>query len=265
MNRLPSRAFFARLLFLVCCCGVLFTPLALRAHDHIEVGEDPSDATRLGLGGPAFQLLFHVPKGEPFSGFLPQFPGGYYATELTFSTAENELDFAAGALPRIELVSVSGPAGASLGFWEVGSATPTFSRPTTWASAEGDRPSFAVYEDASGYGHIHGRAFTVDQPGDYQIVFRAIDAASAFAPSLPKTVTFRAQPAPQLAIRIEAGAAKLTFTSRLNLSYDLQVSTTLADTDWTTIDFANGTGATLQFTDPLAGRPRVFYRLVEYR
>ncbi len=257
MNFLSLRTLFIFATFLAALC--------VRAHDHIEVGEDPQDASRLGLAGPAFQLLLHVPKGEPFSGFLPLFPGGFYATELTFSSAENELDFAAGALPRVELVSVAGPVGASLGFWEVGATAPTFSRPTGWAAPEGDRPSFAVYEDASGYGHLHGRAFTVDQPGDYQIVFRAIDDNSAFAPSLPETVTFRAQPAPQLAIRIEAGAAKLSFTSRVNLSYDLQVSTTLADTDWTTIDFANGNGADLEFSDPLADRPRVFYRLVEYR
>lgn len=261
MSRLSLRA----LLALACACVCLIAPLALRAHDHIEAGVDPLDEARLGLVGPGFQLSLHVPLGEPFSNYLPQFPGGYYATELSFSAEGNSIEFAPGARTRVELVSVTGPADASFGFWEVGAVAPTIVRPTGWTASEGDRPSWAVYENASGYGHIHGRAFTADQPGDYQIVFRAVDETAAYQPSLPKTVVFRAQAAPQLAIRIDNGDAKLTFVSRLNLSYDLQVSTTLAADDWETIDYADGTGAAVTFTDPLAGRPRVFYRLVEYR
>lgn len=257
MKLLPFRALLAGL--------VLICPLALRAHDHIEAGVDPQDESRLGLAGPGFQLSLYVPRGEPLSTYLPQFPGGFYATELSFSAEGNVLEFASGARPRIELVSVSGPSGARFGFWETGATTPTFTRPVGWTASESDRPTFPVYENASGYGHIHGRAFTADHPGDYHIVFRVVDESATYAPSLPKTILFRAQSAPQLAIRVESGDAKLTFTSRLNLAYDLQVSTTLADDDWQTIAFADGTGASVELTDPLAGRPRVFYRLVEYR
>lgn len=264
MSRLSLRSLFVAAHVCVCILGLL-GPLVLRAHDHIEAGADPLDETRLALAGPAFQLALHVPPGEPLSNYLPLYPGGYYTTELSFSAEGNVLEFPNGARTRVELVSVTGPAGASFGYWEVGAIAPTFARPTGWLAIEGDRPSFAVYENASGQGHIHGRAFTADQPGDYQIVFRAVDETAAFAPSLPKTVTFRAQSAPQLAIRVESGDARLTFTSRLNLSYDLQVSTTLAPDDWETIDYADGTGAAVEFTDALAGRPRVFYRLVEYR
>lgn len=264
MSRLAPFRLLRALLACVCVLQLLGSP-ALRAHDHIEAGVDPLDGSRLALAGPAYQLALHVPPGEPVSNYLPAYPGGYYTTELSFSAEGNVLEFPDGARTRVELVSVVGPAGANFGFWEVGALTPTFTRPTGWTAVEGDRPSFAVYEDASGYGHIHGRVFTVDQPGGYQIVFRAVDENAAFAPSLHQTVTFHAQSAPQLAIRVESGNARLTFTSRLNLSYDLQVSTTLAPDDWQTIDYADGTGAAVEFTDPLAGRPRVFYRLVEYR
>ncbi|MBC8010280.1 MAG: hypothetical protein H7067_09295 [Burkholderiales bacterium] len=259
------RPFLRSLLARACACICLLGPLALRAHDHIEAGVDPLDESRLALAGPGFQLSLHVPPGEPVSNYLPLYPGGYYTTELSFSAEGNVLEFPTGARTRIELVSVTGPAGANFGFWEVGSGAPTLMRPTGWTASTGDRPSFHVYENASGYGHLHGRAFTADQPGDYQIVFRAVDETATYTPSLPKTVTFRAQSAPQLAIRIEVGDAKLAFTSRLNLNYDLQVSTTLAVDDWHTIGYADGTGAPVEFTDPLAGRPRVFYRLVEYR
>ena len=244
---------------------VLFAAIArLLAHDHIEVGLDPADEGRLAMAGPSVQLALYVPPGEPFSGYMPQFPGGYYADELTFSAEGVALDFAAGSLPKVEVVSIAGPEGGSFSFWEAGAAAPTWTRAVGWSATDADRPSITVYQDATGYGHVHGRAFTVDRPGTYTVVFRAVDAAASAprGPSLGKTVAFNALATPQLSIRIEAGDAKLGFTSRNGLSYDLQVSTDLAT--WTTIDFADGGGAEIQFSDSLNGRPRVFYRLVEY-
>ncbi|MEY4489123.1 MAG: hypothetical protein RIQ79_1631 [Verrucomicrobiota bacterium] len=239
--------------------------LRLAAHDHIEVGVDPADAARLGLSGPAYQLALYVPRGEPFSAYLPQFPGGAYPAELTFAADGDVLDFATGALPKMELVSVSGPEGACFSFWEIAATAPTWTRLTGWTSSATDRPSIIVYEDLTGYGHIHGRVFSVDQPGTYQVVFRAVDAVGVYSNSLPKTVTFTALATPQLSIRIESGDAKLSFTSRAGLTYDLQVSTDLQT--WANIDthrFIDGTGASMELSDPLADRPRVFYRLVEY-
>lgn len=237
----------------------------LSAHDHIEVGLDPADASRLGLSGPGYQLALFVPRGELFSAYMPQFPGGAYPAELTFAAEGNLLDFATGALPKVEVLSVTGPAGANFSFWEVSATTPTWTRPTGWTSSPADRPVITVYEDLSGYGHIHGRAFSVDQPGTYQVVFRAIDATGTYVASQEKTVTFNALATPQLSIRLESGNAVLSFASRAGLTYDLQVSTDLQT--WTNTKahrFIDGTGATVELTDPLADRPRVFYRLVEY-
>ena len=236
----------------------------LLAHDHIEVGLDPADESRLAMAGPSVQLALYVPPGEPFSGYMPQFPGGYYADELTFSSEGAALDFPAGSLPKVEVVSVAGPAGGRFSFWEAGASAPTWTRGVGWSATDEDKPSITVYQDATGYGHVHGRAFTVDRPGTYTVVFRAVDvtASSPRSPSAAKTVAFNALATPQLSIRIEAGEAKLGFASRLGLSYDLQVSTDL--TTWTTINFADGSGIEVQFSDPLDNRPRVFYRLVEY-
>jgi hypothetical protein len=48
--------------------------------------------------------------------------------------------------------------------------------------------------------------------------------------------------------------------------YDVQRSTDLGAGVWTTIgEPLDGNGELLQFQDPLNNRPRVFYRLVEYR
>ncbi len=232
----------------------------LRAHGHLDVRPDGNQANRLTLEGSVAETAVYVPPGEPFSGYAPLFPGGYYASELTFSHEDPD-----GSLPRSELVSVEGPAGATFAFWEVNATAPTWSRPTGWTAAEGDRPSFAVYEDGSGYGHIHGRLFTTTHPGTYTVTFRAVDENAAYLPSPPLAVTFTVHATPPLALSVVAGQARLTFTSRAGLTYDLQVSTDLAT--WTTVPgraFISGTGAQIDLTDSIANRPRVFYRLVEY-
>ncbi|MFM8458972.1 MAG: hypothetical protein ACKOB0_08520 [Chthoniobacterales bacterium] len=235
------------------------------AHDHVEVGRDPEISARLGLDGPGFQLGCYVPVGEFFSGYAPEFPGGWYASELTFTTETNALDSADGANPRIELVSVSGPTGGNFGFWEVGATNPTWVRSTGWNSGQGNIPSFPVIY--YGENHAHGRAFTMDKPGDYTVRFRAVDSNGAYAASANLTIVFRAQQPPQLAIGISGGNVSLSFTSRLNLSYDLQRCENLSSGEWIGVEphtFMNGDGGVRVLSDPVGGRSRAFYRLVEY-
>jgi hypothetical protein len=236
-----------------------------RGHDHVEVGLDPNDPSRLALRGPGFQLALYVPRGEPFSGYLPQFPGGAYASQLTFSAEGNSIDFPVGSQSRIELISVVGPPQSSLSFWEVGATSPTWTRPAGWTASPGGEPSFHVYEEASGYGHLHGRAFTFDRPGSYQVVFRATDQTGTYTASLPHHISFQAQPPPQLSIRIANDQVVLAFASEDYLTYDLQISTTLAWDSWSTVDWANGTGGPMHFTHGIGPRSRAFYRLVAYR
>jgi len=236
---------------------------AVRAHDHVEVGVDPRDAQRLGLDGPAYQLALYVPQGEPFSGYLPDFPGGWHACELTFTTETNALDPAAGAEPRMEIVSVTGPAGGSFAFWEVGAVAPSWMLPVGWT---GTGATFPV--NFQGDTHAHGRAFTMDKPGAYTVTFRAVDDAGGFTTSAEMTVVFQAQQPPALSIGVAGGQVSLAFTSRVNLVYDLQVCTDLASGEWTNVEdytFIDGDGGRIELADPLDGRPRAFYRLVEYR
>jgi hypothetical protein len=237
------------------------------AHDHVEVGENPANPSQLFLDGPAYQLALHVPRGEPFSGYLPDFPGGCFATELTFTTEVNALDFAADSLARVELVAVSGPAGAAFSFWEVGAAAATWTRPTGWTAGGADRPSLQVYEDLTGYGHVHGRAFSMDRAGTYLISFRAVDDASPPRAASPiKTITFVAQEPPALSLAMIPAAARVSFSSRLNLSYDLQVCEDLNRGEWTTIaSWLDGATSPRTLADPVGARTKAFYRLVEYR
>jgi hypothetical protein len=236
---------------------------AVRAHDHIEVGRVSASSSQLALSGPSHQLALYVPLREFFSGYLPDFPGGWHACELTFTTETSALSAAPGADPRIEIVAVTGPAGGSFAFWEVGATAPTWWRAAGWAGAGEVFP--VILDDDT---HAHGRAFTMDKPGTYTVTFRAVDAAGLFAASADKTITFSALQPPQLSIAAAGGDVSLSFTSRSNLVYDLQVCTDLASGEWSNVAphvFMDGDGDVIGMTDPVARRPKAFYRLVEYR
>lgn len=235
---------------------------SLFAHDHVEVGRVSVASNQLALSGPSQQLALYVPLREFFSRYLPQFPGGWHACELTFTTETNALQEAPGANPRIEIVSVQGPAGGSFAFWEVGAISPTWIRAAGWT---GTGATFSVI--LNGDSHAHGRAFTMDKPGTYTVTFRAVDMANKFTASANKTITFVAQQPPSLSIGMVGGNVSLSFTSRTNLVYDLQVCTDLESGSWTGVEphtFIDGFGDLKNMSDPVAGRPRAFYRLVEY-
>jgi len=235
---------------------------AVHAHEHVEVGRVSASSNQLALSGPAYQLALYVPRGEPFSGYVPQFPGGWHACELTFTTETNALEPAEGADPRIEIVAVTGPSGGSFAFWEVGAPAPAWTLPAGWTGTDAVFP--VILE---GYTHAHGRAFTMDKSGTYTVTFRAVDAARTFGESANKTITFVAQQPPQLSIALVDGDVSLSFTSRANLVYDLQVCTDLASGEWTNVEqhtFMDGDGEVKSMSDPVEDRPKAFYRLVEY-
>jgi hypothetical protein len=234
------------ILWAVLGTGVVF------GHDHVEVYES---AGRLQFSGPNQQTALYVPRGEPFSFYLNDFPGGWHASELTFTSEMGD------ANPQIELVSVSGPAGGNFGFWEVGAVEPTWTRPSGWDEGKGEVPGFDVVVD--GDGHTHGRAFTMDRPGNYTATFRAVDANGLFSASANHTMVFRAQQPPQLSISIVGWNANLSFTSRANFVYDLQRCENLATAVWVTIATKDGTGLPIPLNDPIGARSRAFYRLVE--
>ena len=243
--------------------ALIFTTWA-QAHDHVEVGQSSQNPSQLGLDGPGYQLALFVPQGEPFSGYALDFPGGYFASELTFTTEVNALDSAVGSDPVIELVSVTGPIGAFFSFWESGSTIPTWSRSSGWNQTVFDRPSFPVI--LGGETHAHGRIFTADRPGDYQIIFRARDKNNLFYPSANFTMTFHAQLPPPLSIQIKNGQALISFMSREYLVYDLQICTDLATNRWINVaghTGIDGNGLKTEHSIPL-NYPRAFFRIVEY-
>lgn len=238
---------------------------SLGAHQHVDVWVDPDSPESLALHLEAdLQYALYVPRGVPLSYDVPFFPGGWHASELTFTTTTELVE----ENPRIEIVSVSGPPGGNFAFWEVGARSPTWSRQAGWSSAQGAAPSFNVMLD--GDNHVHGRCFTMDRPGVYTVTFRAVATGSGFTPSVNKTITFRAQQPPQLSITKSGSNVQLSFTNRYGFPCDLQVSTNLATGSWTNVpghEFMIGTGArtNLTLTNGASANPSAFYRLVEYQ
>jgi len=253
-------------IFLSLCLVLSIFPgtSGLQAHEHLEVGFDPLNASRLAINGNLSQNATFFPLGEAPSLDLFAFPGGTYASELTFSAFDNIDSPPGNAFVRIKLLSVTGPSGGTFSFWEAGSTAATWTRATGWTTTTGDQPSLAASEDETGYGHIHGRAFTAGKPGVYDATFQAVDSLGNYTASLPFVIRFTALAPPALALGFQGAHVRLAFTGRAGLTYDVQSSTTLQPGSWTTVDTLDGTGSALEYTEPLNGRPRVFYRIVEY-
>lgn len=250
-----------------CILFIAFATSSLFAHDHIDVGLQEEFSNQLSLSGPDYQLALLVPVGEPFSNYAPLFPGGYYANELTFTTESEVLYAPIGADPTIEILSVVGPVGGVFSFWELNETSPTWSRPTGWTSGSPAVPAL-IPVIFGGDSHVHGRVFTANKAGTYTITYRAYDDNEIYLSSSPKVLTFQVLDPPQLQISSQAGNVLLSFKSRNLLNYDIQSSTTLAPGSWTTVEgmeAIQGNGTVVQKQDPLDARPKVFYRIVEYR
>lgn len=86
---------------------------------------------------------------------------------------------ALGAWIHMGMVSVSGPAGGEIGYWEVGATAPTIrlrvdeTGTNLWHISENDGSP-----GSDPYGHIHGRNFTATKPGLYIIGFRFVDLST---------------------------------------------------------------------------------------
>lgn len=256
------------------------------AHDHIYIGCERNDPSKLAFEGPSVQYAPYLPKGEKFDPtYAPDWPGGYFVTELTFTTevdvaSVDSISYAAfdlGASPQVELISVSGPPGGTITFWDFGASIPTWSRSTGWSSPDtSDRPCFAV---PTYWQHEHGRAFAVDVPGDYQLIFLITDQNNILAPStLPYKLTIHAVLPPPLSIRITNSEAIISFRNRTpgvpKLSgayYDIQTKADLREQDWEILERRpnqdlypeDESSQTIEFAIPITD-PKAFFRIVEH-
>lgn len=180
-----------------------------------------------------------------------------------------------------EIVSVSGPEGATFGFWEENSKAATYSMA---ANEPTGNPRFVLSEGIDDVGddpqgHIHGRAWSADKAGDYQIGIRLIDLSTSgpdggpwHAPSPVYVFQFSAGPTFQpVMAESPAGAVTLTWPSQMGIDqeggqsgvvFTILRSSTLTDGSWENIGSVTGTTAdSASFTDSEPPPGAAFYRL----
>ena len=279
------------------------------AHDHFAVGVIDSnnngtieEGEPLGFVGPSgTDRTFHLlprPLGfrptQRCGGFymLDEFPRTLFPNDAFSITAHSNGEYAiahpkhalTGSQVWAEIVSVSGPPGARFGFWDenqsVFSDTPTHNLETNQPTGN---PSFQISESSGDpeedpHGHIHGRSWTADTPGDYRIGLRFFDASSngstggpLHSPSQIYIYQFKAGPEFKPTITRLPNSVTLTWpslmgtwdeTSQPGITFTIQRSPDMKPGTWENIGQVTATtAATATFTDPSPPPNAAFYRL----
>ena len=227
----------------------------------------------------------------------PDLYPGLYQSDATFAALPATL-CAGGPAPNCaslgsyieaRMVSVTGPKGGEIGFWqEDEDATVTekvFSVPSGTISTNhfnvSEGYTFTPYPDCNivpdghnpdPYGHIHGRRFTANKPGLYIVGFQLIDTSTngpnggpIHAPSVTNYFYFQAGIHFNTVAKTNA-AVTVGFGARPFCNYDFEVSTNLATTNWFTIEsyIGNFHSHLQHLTDPNATNAIRFYRLQEF-
>jgi hypothetical protein len=163
-------------------------------------------------------------------------PGLFEVTGLSFTALaatsnalHNSSPFAAslGSFIELRIESVlSGPAGATFSFWDHDATTsPTYSLGVGATGTSlielSDATLGAGTPGGDPFGHIHGRRYSVDMLGDYQVGFRLIDTSvngpgggPIQTPSDLYLLTFHAVPEPSVIALGVLGATAIGFVLR---------------------------------------------------
>ena len=210
----------------------------------------------------------------------------YSSTNLQFWALSNQVPGGAaiGSYIVCEVLSVTGPAGGVLTFWEQGWRTPTFHFPVGASPIVGSN-RFDVSDIATGAGLVDGdpagkipvRRFTVSTPGDYYMTCQLFDTSTNTAAGGPKhmpsdPITIKFSTTLDLAFtriaRITNASAAMTITFKQSALTNLviQATTNLAVSNWVTLSGpftsapAFNATTTLSVTNP-ATMAAQFYRL----
>ncbi len=194
----------------------LATTPSLQAHDHLEAGTfstipgGPLALINDADYGADYGFAFNLGAGDPGS----PYEGFYYMNDLVFVAQAATPDYGGpepdaaglGTVVFAQLLGIKGPAGSHLQFWEttqdgVDSTNLTWTVPipltggTNLIQVTQTPPS----PTSDPYGHLHGRIYSVDQPGFYVTTWRFVDLSTngpgggpVQAPSAPFDLFFQA-------------------------------------------------------------------------
>jgi hypothetical protein len=191
------------------------------------------------------------------------------ATEPNGGPADHHA--AVGSCLAVQLVSLSGPPQASLGFWEAGDSQPRFTVPVDERAGTN---RFEVSQggdaaDCDPFGFVQGRHFTVTQPGLYTLGFRLVDISTNGPGGGPIHV-----PSTNYSVYLQAGATLHSLSPGGNawtagfggvpgLRFYLERSSVLGrDASWQVVAGPlTGTNRLQALTDATSPSPGTFYRL----
>ena len=263
--------------------GVVVTPLRLTADTHIyagAVGTNLNDALAFTVAS-----LFDTNSGFrlPMALRSTGLNAGYYRGDTVTFTALSATDLGTGqVLGRallgsrlaVQVVSVEGPAGGALQFWEGDGENPgnqiTFQIPV--GETRGTN-AFIISENdgapgSDPYGHIHGREFTTSTSGLYTVGFRLIDVSTngigggpMHSPSAVMPVYFQGGPVIE-SIAAASGSIRVFFRSAPGVTNVLEASSTPQGGAWSAVSAGLRGNSTLQSLVDSNPAPAIrFYRL----
>jgi len=128
---------------------------------------------------------------------------------------------ALGSFLEFKFTLFSAPSGGTFSFWDHGATAPTTTLGVGQTSplfelSGGEGNIVAGTLGGDPYGHIHGRRFTVDMPGDYSVGFQAFDTSvngtgggPIHTPSDVLTIHFQGVPEPGTVTLLFAGGVAL--------------------------------------------------------
>lgn len=206
----------------------------------------------------------------------------YGTTNLWFQAlsaiTNSDVSAALGAYIACEIVSVTGPEGGALTFWEQGAKFPTYQFPVGETYPEGkNRVLLSNIQTGAGlpggdpFGSIRGRRFTVNKRGEYLVTFVLHDTSSnhpeeiapIHVPSDPLTVKLVADVSLALT-SVAAGEDVLELSfARLGITNLFVEATTNFASEWMTVagPFTNAPELTSLIVTNSPGVPASFYRL----
>ena len=224
--------------------------LRLQAHDHMPAAAtssspgatleyDPAATDYTTNSGFVFALTAGT-TNDPYNGYYYTDDQVFIALAATPDNGGPEAGHAApGTFVQVKLLSVEGPPGASLGFWEtdqdnVDSTNLTWSVPVP--SANGTNLIFVSQSNGSPgsdpYGHLHGRIYSVTKPGFYKATWQFVDTSTngpgggpVDLPSAPFSTYYQAD-LTIVAISTATNGVNVTFAAPSNQPDDLSTPPT---------------------------------------
>jgi hypothetical protein len=221
----------------------------------------------------------------PYSRFANRFGTNltYGTTNLQFQAlsyaTNSDVSASPGAYIACQIMSVTGPSGATLSFWEQGAGWATYKFPVGGVYAAGKNrimlsnpESGAGRPDGDPFGAVRGRKFTVDKAGDYTVTFKLYDISQnnptavgpIHVPSDPLTIKFSTFVDLGITqINQTNNVSALTFKQGLLTNLVVESSTSLTSPSWTTVagPFTTTPALTTGIYTNNISNQTVFYRL----